>query len=358
VRVLIASQEAVAGFPEELIVKKEGSEPGGQTAKKLAAIDQHVHRMMQLFATQASTIAHPTTLDAFPALSCEEFLTGSLNSAMTVMRTQLLQRIHLALLRQQVRYLEIAHVQFEKGGGSPPAEVLADYSSDAAAASGDAVGAVVAASSMHMSVQMMRALRTTCPGLFGAVAHSLMKMFENSRALMTAPQLPVYRDALNELQQLAMDVATTTAGAAGAGQDSAEAAALLLSMGVSRGCIYDLVKLCKCLLTSGSQALPASALPALQRLRVHSTPQMLSVPRPQQAIDCFTVALESATAAAGMTPHTAQNLATGKSIICIYCSYCSYDVAHSSAVRNVCLLFEVLTQQYTVFVVQLVDDTQ
>eukprot|EP00953_Heterococcus_sp_UTEX-ZZ885_P020153 11278-Heterococcus_DN1.PRE.2 len=37
---------------------------------------------------------------------------------------------------------------------------------------------------------------------------------------------------------------------------------------------------------------------------------MLSVPRPQQAIDCFTVAFESATAAAGMTPHTAQNLAT------------------------------------------------
>jgi hypothetical protein len=300
-------QEAVAGFPEELIVKKEGSEPGGQTAKKLAAIDQHVHRMMQLFATQASVVAHPTTLDAFPALSCEEFLTGSHSSAMTVMRKQLLQRIHLALLRQQVRYLEIAHVQFEKGGGSPPAEVLADHSTDAAAAGGDAVGAVVAASSMHMSVQMMRALRTTCPGLFGAVAHSLMKMFENSRALMTAPQLPVYRDALNELQSLAMDVATS-----GAGQDSAEAAALLLSMGVSRGCIYDLVKLCKCLLSSGAQALPASALPALQRLRAHHKPQMLSVPVPQQAIDCFTVAFEGATGAAAMTPHTAQNLATGE----------------------------------------------
>jgi hypothetical protein len=351
----IAPQEAVAGFPEELIVKKEGSEPGGQTAKKLAAIDQHVHRMMQLFATQASTIAHPTTLDAFPALSCEEFLTGSLNSAMTVMRTQLLQRIHLALLRQQVRYLEIAHVQFEKGGGSPPAEVLADYNSDAAAASGDAVGAVVAASSMHMSVQMMRALRTTCPGLFGAVAHSLMKMFENSKALMTAPQLPVYRDALNELQQLAMDVATTTG--AGAGQDSAEAAALLLSMGVSRGCIYDLVKLCRCLLTSGSQALPASALPALQRLRAHHTPQLLSVPRPQQAIDCFTVAFESATGAAGMTPHTAHNLGTGERMI-----YTALAVAVQLYTATLfvveCLVLEVVTQHKTTSVVQLVDDTQ
>eukprot|EP00752_Nemacystus_decipiens_P002251 g2132.t2 len=251
-----------------------------------------------------------TSVEDFPPLLGESYLRASTHSTATRMRSRLFQRMHLALMRQAYRAMTSLAAE---AGGKAGALALTATSTFALPPSSTAEergesdpAAILTSASMRMSLTLMGALRATVPGLFTSMAQTLMDLFGASApfALRQVDSSSAYLETLAQVREVAQRVATADSGSPE--EERAQAVALLLSLGVATGCVSDVIRVAKLLLDKDAPALPPSAGSSVKRLRDHSTPPKVTLPKPNTWTASFSARLETETdGGSGSEPHAA-----------------------------------------------------
>lgn len=246
-------------------------------------------RLQELFTSHKKSA---TTIEDFESLNASYTLEHSQLGKQSKMRARLLQRIHLALLREEHR-----------GQKSDPQ--LESFLHEDAELTVEDADAILTASSVRMSLVIMRSLRGSNPELFRAVCETLIDLLQKSSKLAlshvkaNSPQA----ETLNSITQFAREVVTTATGA-----ERSEALALMFAVAISKGSVHDVVDVVNHL-AAGDETLAASASKFKDLLAAHSTSLKMKIPDPHGIISSVTAKIGGATAD-GTMENVASSVAT------------------------------------------------
>eukprot|EP01041_Mallomonas_annulata_P000210 gene210-379_t len=225
-------------------------------------------RLMEIFSKSSGGVS---CAEDFQILNNEE-LEKSPFSIINRMRARLLQRIHLAILREAefAQEFDVSHNEnFLK-----ISEELKNF---------EDANALLTASSVRMVIAFVKCLGPANPELFRSMSETLLDLLTRSSCLALSKVEPgsPQAETVQAIMSYAEDMATTCSG-----EDRAHALALMFAVGVTSGSVHDLLSVAK-RLKDGTERLPDTAHTFMKRLQGIKTDLKLSLPCPDSIAGDF-----------------------------------------------------------------------
>eukprot|EP01041_Mallomonas_annulata_P001367 gene1367-2639_t len=255
----------------DVSINTQGDDPtrDGTNASKIK-----LERLLEIFSNMKSE-ARKHNIECYSNL--DEMLSKWNFTSSNKMRARLLLRIHLALLREA-----------ESKQRSDDSENCLSIASSSHAV--DDPNALLTASSVRMSLAMVKSLGPLKPELYRVVAEAMMDLFRRSSdmALSKVEEGSLQADTVKGIMEYAEDMTKSREGLGP--EDRAQALALMLAVAVTSGSVRDVLSVVTSL-QSGTERLPPSAATFLDRLRSLRTDLRLSSPSPATVMGSFKASL-------------------------------------------------------------------